>query len=167
MRENETLSGIVINLSEKGMFIKADSLLPGDADLDLRIPFHGENITLPAHVVRQDMMFDSCDSFGVELPHQSSEYLEIVESSRKKPHSAPILMVSEVVLKETTQCQTGFQCLSSVGKDLCPVEKPKRGSILLIKKKVYTSCPYMISFGISSHICKCPTRKDIFSRYNI
>lgn len=163
----ETLPGIVINLSEKGMFIKALSLLPGDRNIDLRMPFRGESIILPAQVVRQDMIFDSCDSFGVELLHSSPEYLEIVERSRIKPHSEPILMVSELALKETTKCQTGFQCLSSVGKDLCPVEKREKGSALFIKKKVYTFCPYMISFGIASHICICPTRIEIFSRYSM
>lgn len=77
--------------------------------------------------------------------------------------------ISEKILKETTKCEKDFPCLSSGGKGLCKVEDSIGGEVCFIESKDNSNwgdCSYQASFGYS-YMCTCPTRKEIYNKYEI
>ena len=75
------------------------------------------------------------------------------------------ILISGDTLASTTECNKDFSCLTPKGNGQCKVD-------YRISKDVYfvncmdTSCGYVISYG-DSHLCNCPTRKELYDRYNI
>ena len=74
--------------------------------------------------------------------------------------------IKEETIKTTTQCKKNFNCLSSEKHIFCKVESCVNGSVHFIKCLDEENCNYRSSFG-NSLMCNCPTRKEIFNRYNI
>lgn len=75
--------------------------------------------------------------------------------------------ISEDVIKCTTKCDKGMPCLSDKDYDLCKVVQSTRDNIIFIKCLEQRSCSYKTSFGFSSSICNCPTRKEIYKKYGV
>ncbi|HIC91190.1 MAG TPA: hypothetical protein EYP21_03835 [Syntrophaceae bacterium] len=73
--------------------------------------------------------------------------------------------ISDHVLKATTKCKKGFSCLSGERKDLCKISYCVSNEIYFLNHCNDTSCGYAISFGYS-YVCTCPTRKEIYNRFN-
>jgi hypothetical protein len=76
------------------------------------------------------------------------------------------LQISDKVLKQTINCAHNFRCLHAETANICPVDINIKGDPLFIRPLKKDPCPYLIVFGYSYHICKCPTRKELFKRYN-
>jgi len=79
----------------------------------------------------------------------------------------PKLKINKEILKATKDCSKDFSCLSSGVKGLCGVKGEIGRELYFIKddeEKDY--CSYKNSFG-STHICTCPTRKEIHASYGI
>ncbi len=69
-------------------------------------------------------------------------------------------------LQETEKCRNNFSCLADDKGCLCDVEDSYDGRVLFVKAANSKSCEYMMSFGYS-HVCHCPTRKELYSRYRM
>ncbi|MGD2144452.1 MAG: hypothetical protein PVF54_08250 [Anaerolineae bacterium] len=73
--------------------------------------------------------------------------------------------VREKTLQRTDKCWQGYDCLSGNQECLCQVTDSVRG-VLFVERETSDYCPYDMSFGYS-HICCCPTRQEIYDRYNV
>jgi hypothetical protein len=77
--------------------------------------------------------------------------------------------VDRHVLDLTTECADHFSCLSGEDTCLCEVEKiiGTDGGLLYIKHNSnIRSCRYELFYG-DSFICNCPTRKEIYRKYDV
>jgi hypothetical protein len=73
------------------------------------------------------------------------------------------------VLNMTTDCSDYFSCLSGEDTCLCEVEKiiGSNGGLLYIKHNSnIKSCKYELFYG-DSFICNCPTRREMYRKYNV
>ena len=76
-------NGTVINISEKGMFISTTEMsFPLESQLEVRLPFKDEILSLPVSLRRMEMSPDSHDGIGVEFVGPSEKYYEFVDSLR-------------------------------------------------------------------------------------
>ena len=75
--------------------------------------------------------------------------------------------VSDKAKKQTTKCYYNFTCLNNGTWDTCSIERDLQEAFLAIKTKSdKITCPYCFPFGFS-YYCTCPTRREIYQRYNI
>jgi hypothetical protein len=75
------------------------------------------------------------------------------------------LKISENILNDTTRCRKNFVCLSE--RDcLCEIKYCFDGKSFVIKPDKNIICPYKVSM-VTLMLCSCPTRKEIYKRYNI
>jgi hypothetical protein len=74
--------------------------------------------------------------------------------------------VDNETLKNTSQCKKDFICLSGTGECLSKVEHIISKELCFIEGTMCGHCNFKLSFGYSS-ICTCPTRKEIYNRYEI
>jgi len=77
------------------------------------------------------------------------------------------LAVDETILEETTRCHRNFACLANNDNVYCEVEKCMAGRILIMKSLTREYCNYRMFFGHSYVICDCPTRREIYKKYNL
>ncbi len=74
-------SGIVTNISDKGMFICTDEeCFPENSQFDVSIPLDKEFISVPAQINRMINISEGGYGIGVELMDPPVKYLEYVES---------------------------------------------------------------------------------------
>jgi len=72
--------------------------------------------------------------------------------------------INEETLKATTRCMKGFSCLEGDRSDLCRVTQSVIGDVIFIEcHEPY--CTYKLDYG-NSKICTCPTRRQIYNKYN-
>jgi len=69
------------------------------------------------------------------------------------------------ILEQTTECKKNFSCLAEDTRNVCEGIHVNGENVLFIKKDP-KSCNYKIPFG-SSYICSCPTRNELYKKYNI
>ena len=76
--------------------------------------------------------------------------------------------VSEKIKKQTVKCKTNYSCLTT-GKcgnsEMCTVKDCDGLNVLFVTQNTADICPYNVSFG-DGLICSCPTRYEIYIRYN-
>jgi len=72
------------------------------------------------------------------------------------------------ILNQTTQCRDNLSCLSGKKDCLCEVEKHMKSNTnaVFIQQQEGKACNYKMDFGYG-WICNCPTRKTLYSEYNI
>jgi hypothetical protein len=75
------------------------------------------------------------------------------------------IKVSEETRQRTNKCWRGFACVSDPEGIMCAVRSCVRG-VLFVDKQKARYCPYEVTFGYS-HICSCPIRQEIYTRYGI
>jgi hypothetical protein len=75
------------------------------------------------------------------------------------------ITVSDESLQATTNCEKRFTCLRGKSEALCAVESCIDGKVHFIKCLNDVFCPYQHSFG-NGYLCTCPTRKEIYNKYN-
>jgi len=67
--------------------------------------------------------------------------------------------------RETARCKRAFACLGGIGRDICRVEELIEGGVLGIKPQHKKSCDYNILID-GLFFCSCPTRNEIYRKYN-
>ena len=74
--------GTVVNLSEKGMFIRSQKItLPLESQFDIFIPLkEGDVLSIGVTVKRLIKSNGYYDGIGIELLNQPQEYLDLVRS---------------------------------------------------------------------------------------
>ena len=75
--------------------------------------------------------------------------------------------IDKEVLKQTTKCEKSFSCLKNTNHVYCKVESCVSKKVHFIKclnNDEY--CVYKMAFG-TSFVCNCPTRKEIFNKFEI
>jgi hypothetical protein len=75
------------------------------------------------------------------------------------------LKVDKAVLHKTTYCIYDFTCLSGDRNCLCDVVDSNDEDIVEIKAKPSKPCKYCVSLESTSY-CTCPTRVEVYHRYN-
>ena len=77
--------------------------------------------------------------------------------------------VSQRVRDETTKCPHDFACLTT-GKcgdrPLCEVKSEHGHCLLTIKARAGLGCPYRVPFGYAQ-FCRCPTRFELYRKYEL
>lgn len=71
-------SGMVLNISEKGMFINTKKCLPFDSMFVIIIREDNTLLKVIAKVKRSSLGGGSCDGMGVELLSPSADYMKFV-----------------------------------------------------------------------------------------
>jgi hypothetical protein len=74
--------------------------------------------------------------------------------------------IREETLKYTTKCMNDFSCLNGEEDHLCEIRYPWDETFFWIDPKFDRDCKYRTSFG-TSFLCLCPTRREIYRRYQI
>ena len=76
--------------------------------------------------------------------------------------------ISDEIKQSTTDCKKGFLCLEGNREKFGKVKVKEcvDGKIYFLECLVETKCSYKISFG-TSYYCSCPTRKELFKKYNV
>jgi hypothetical protein len=73
--------------------------------------------------------------------------------------------VSRDVLEQTTRCSCDFQCQQPQGEPCCGVFRMIGGTALQLNvAKIGRSCSYLVNYD-SQRFCMCPTRQQIYRRY--
>jgi hypothetical protein len=75
------------------------------------------------------------------------------------------ITVDAETLRVTTKCPD-FACLSSSRQELCKIRIFNDGFVQFTQCACLKKCNYQSPFGTKS-LCNCPTRKEIYSRYQI
>ena len=75
-------------------------------------------------------------------------------------------VISEQTIKATTECKEEFACLTIGVKDLCRVKGCKDHDVYFIKCLEHKDCPYQERVDHTC-FCGCPTRREIFDKYNV
>ncbi len=76
------------------------------------------------------------------------------------------IKIDEDTLDRTQYCEKGFSCLGGGEQYLCEVKCPAQYNTLFINPKSDRDCTYCTLFG-NSLLCFCPTRNEIYNRYQI
>ncbi len=74
--------------------------------------------------------------------------------------------IDEEILRQTTECQHNFKCLDTGDCPGCEAESKIGDGHVFVKMNENQICPYKMSFG-PAYICSCPTRCEIYRKYNI
>ncbi len=80
--DDSLYSGIVTNLSEKGMCINAVMCLSFNPNAKIKITLKDEDLTVTVRVKRVLMTDSFYDTLGIEVLNPTKEYLEFVNSLR-------------------------------------------------------------------------------------
>ena len=76
------------------------------------------------------------------------------------------LKVDKAVLHKTTDCIYNFTCLTGDETCRCNVVASNDEDIVEIKTKPSIPCKYCVSLESASY-CTCPTRVEVYHRYNM
>jgi hypothetical protein len=76
------------------------------------------------------------------------------------------LIISENAITETMMCKKDFVCLSGEGACLCELTYCLNGKSYFINPDKDKLCNYKVKYG-TTFLCGCPTRKEIYNRYEI
>ncbi len=79
---NGHYSGIAMNVSKNGMYIKTGITLPDEMNFDVCIPYQGEDLRVAVKLVRLVQTYGFFDAVGVEVLNPPEKYLELVGSLR-------------------------------------------------------------------------------------
>lgn len=74
--------------------------------------------------------------------------------------------IDKKIINKTDRCKKNFECLKNKNHIYCKVKDRVGETAHFIECVDELNCNYKISFGFS-YMCTCPTRKEIYNRYNI
>jgi len=75
------------------------------------------------------------------------------------------MKIKKEILDKTEHCTKNFDCLKNNNTCCCKVESCINKEFYLVKCCENDSCGYRMTFGTSTYICTCPTRKEIYNKY--
>jgi len=70
------------------------------------------------------------------------------------------------IVEKTRSCNKCYDCLSNTDLILCKVESFIGDELIFVKCKNNEFCSYKMAFG-NSYICNCPTRIEIYKKYEL
>lgn len=76
------------------------------------------------------------------------------------------IRISDETIAMTTDCMFSFRCLNGNAKNICKIERCFGDGGCFLSTVNPGVCSYKVSFG-HSYICTCPTRSEIYHRYEI
>jgi hypothetical protein len=74
--------------------------------------------------------------------------------------------INEETIQRTTNCKFNFCCLSGDKTRICKAKRSIGYDLLEIDSKIVNNCNCSVCFG-NTYFCNCPTRNEIYNRYNI
>jgi len=161
--------GTVKNISGHCICINTDMCIPLGSRIELLIPLKTKHVlSVPVSVWRFENTNSIYATMSVEVFNPFKEYLEFAGSFNRNRTSNGTLEVSEETLKQTTKCQLDFKCLTG-NRNMCLIDRPVNGNGLFIKERRdnMQNCPYSEFSELSAYVCNCPTRYEIYTRYNM
>jgi len=72
--------------------------------------------------------------------------------------------ICEEIIQQTTKCTKHFDCLTNSEHIYCQVRGCIQHKVHYVACLLDQYCAYQISYG-EAFICRCPTRKEIYNRY--
>jgi hypothetical protein len=75
------------------------------------------------------------------------------------------IKIDKTVIQRTSNCKCEFSCLSGDKTCLCEAKCSIGSEVLEVTPKSGIDCNYCVSVG-NTTFCHCPTRNEIFNRYN-
>lgn len=69
-------------------------------------------------------------------------------------------------LRRTGNCPYEFRCLDVCSCDPCPVGRRLNPHGLALRDSRHPSCPYLTTMS-EEPVCVCPTRVELFERYEV
>ena len=77
---NDVYTGTVINLSEKGIFIRTNKIPSAlESEVDVIIPSDEEKIQVSGRLIRTENIRDYYQGIGVEVSNPSQKYLDFLD----------------------------------------------------------------------------------------
>lgn len=76
------------------------------------------------------------------------------------------IKIDEEIIQRTLKCELDFLCLSGDKTCLCKAKRSIGFDLLEINPKIVNDCGFRVSFG-NTYFCNCPTRNEIYNRYNM
>jgi hypothetical protein len=76
-----------------------------------------------------------------------------------------MIFINEETLKHTIKCQFDFACLRDNDFPKCLVDYSVKNNGVFIREVREETCPYKMAFG-HSYICYCPTRYEVYEKYD-
>lgn len=76
------------------------------------------------------------------------------------------LLIDKKILSETINCKRHFECLINENSKCFKMKVNKSINDSVIFIDCFGSCNYKVNYG-NARICVCPTRKEIFKKYNL
>jgi hypothetical protein len=76
------------------------------------------------------------------------------------------IKIANSVKNKTTKCERDFKCLSDDTSCMCEVIDGEKFDRVEIKSKLNPPCVYRLSFGTLQY-CLCPTRNEIYKKYQL
>jgi hypothetical protein len=73
-------TGIVTNISKKGMYIKTEMCLPSDSKFEMLLPFMDEVLKVPVKVSRSERTGSAYKGMGVEILDSFNGYMDFFNS---------------------------------------------------------------------------------------
>jgi len=75
-----TCTGTMVNLSETGMFIRADKIpLLIEPEVEITIPLDEENLRVSGRLIRRENILDYYQGIGIEVVNPPKKYLDFLE----------------------------------------------------------------------------------------
>ena len=75
--------------------------------------------------------------------------------------------IEEDIKKSTTKCEKKLSCLSGKNHKLCNAIGSVGTKIVCIDCFEGKRCNYREPYGLSSYVCSCPIRKELYRKYKI
>jgi len=75
---NGHYSGIAMNVSKNGMYIKTGITLPAESNFHVCMPYNEDELKVPVKLVRLAETYGFFDAVGVEVLNPPEKYLEFV-----------------------------------------------------------------------------------------
>ena len=72
--------------------------------------------------------------------------------------------IPQEIRERTTACEKEFSCLTGEREDVCKVTGRVADDLLFVDFTGKRCCQYVLFLG-DDHLCRCPTRQEIYRRY--
>lgn len=76
------------------------------------------------------------------------------------------IQIKSVTSKAITRCEKDFSCLSGNEECVCWVAYASRYRFVQVKPQSNYPCSYLFHYGNETY-CLCPTRNELYNRYQI
>ena len=108
--------------------------------------------------LKKYILYEQEESITVEILKQGWQGVYRMDTKNIK--------IDEEIIQRTNNCERNFCCLSGDKTRICKAKCSIGFDLLEINPTMVNHCRCRVSFG-NTYFCNCPTRKEIYNRYNI